>query len=105
MHNGEAVKIFYAEDGRSACPVCGFLCAGEPPWTVDGGSFDICPSCHTEYGVDDGMASTSPVGSFAKRWEDLRIEWLNRNGWTDIAFRQLTNVGLDLEEVKKRRPR
>jgi hypothetical protein len=104
MDNGELVIFYRSENGITACPVCGMLSADSPPWSEDGGSFDMCSSCKTEYGVDDGMAPTTPIGAFAKRWEELRIDWLNLNNWSSTALAQLANIGIDPEEMKKRKP-
>jgi hypothetical protein len=49
------------------CPVCGFAGLTEPPYDDHGcASFDICPSCGTEFGYDDAKQS----------YEELRRRWL-----------------------------
>ncbi len=49
------------------CPVCGYKGLREPPRDRAGNpSFEICPSCGTEFGYDDATATPS----------DLRIRWL-----------------------------
>src|ERR1700678_4028583 len=49
------------------CPVCGFTGLTEAPYDEHGcASFEICPSCGTEFGYDDANRSH----------EDLRKAWL-----------------------------
>lgn len=49
------------------CPVCGYADLSEPAYDDDGcASFEICPSCGTEFGYDDANKSV----------ETLRQEWL-----------------------------
>lgn len=51
------------------CPVCGFKGLDEPSRDKDGNaSFEICPSCGTEFGYDDATKSAA----------QLRREWLGR---------------------------
>jgi uncharacterized Zn finger protein (UPF0148 family) len=52
---------------ENACPVCGYTDLFEPPRGEAGeASFEICPSCGTEFGCDD----------FEVSHEALRIKWL-----------------------------
>lgn len=51
------------------CPVCGYPGLDEPPYTyadISGPSYEICPSCGTEYGYDDDETSH----------QELREKWL-----------------------------
>jgi hypothetical protein len=58
MHNDEAYM----------CPVCGYPKLTEPPYDHHGcASFDICPSCGTEFGYDDD----------ANSHEELRSAWID----------------------------
>lgn len=56
-----------AECYSYACPVCNYLFAGwtKPREHVDY-SYDICPCCFTEFGLDD----------FRRSHEELRQEWI-----------------------------
>jgi hypothetical protein len=50
-----------------SCPVCGFPELTDPPYDEKGcASFDICPSCGTEFGNEDAKRSHA----------DLRHSWL-----------------------------
>jgi hypothetical protein len=77
------------------CPVCGFPGLSEPPYDAQGcASFEICPSCGTEFGYDDARRSH----------DDLRAAWLAAGApWRSQAIRprpdwdarkQLENAGL-----------
>jgi hypothetical protein len=76
------------------CPVCGYNGLHEPAYNhFDCASFGICPSCGTEFGLDDAR----------KSHESLRDEWVARGapswsgarkppaGWDPVAqLRSLT---------------
>jgi predicted RNA-binding Zn-ribbon protein involved in translation (DUF1610 family) len=50
------------------CPVCGFSGLSDPPYDAQGcASFEICPSCGTEFGYDDSTRSHT----------ELRQAWVN----------------------------
>lgn len=56
-------------DFDQTCPVCGYPNLSEPAYDESGcASFEICPSCGTEFGYDD----------VNKSLETLREEWLGR---------------------------
>ena len=95
---GEIVTV--CSDGVwSACPVCGYVTGGDLPYIgaspMGSGadaqrqfatpSFDICPCCRTQYGVDDWVDGVT----VACQWEKLRQDWLNRVGWNEAALQQL----------------
>jgi hypothetical protein len=49
------------------CPVCGYPELSDPPYDAHGcSSFEICPSCGTEFGYDDSSTSHS----------ELRAAWV-----------------------------
>jgi len=51
------------------CPVCGYPSLSEPPHARDGGgSYEICPACGFQFGVDD-----DDRGHTYARW---RAEWI-----------------------------
>src|ERR1700739_159986 len=77
------------------CVVCGYSGLSEPPYDQKGcASFEICPSCGTEFGYDDANRSH----------EELRAAWLAAGApWRSKAIRprpdwdaeeQLQNTGL-----------
>lgn len=52
------------------CPVCGFPGLEEPPRSASGGgSYEICPSCGFQFGVDDDDKGIS--------YEQARERWIN----------------------------
>lgn len=58
-----------------ACPICLFPDLMEP---YEDCSYNICPSCGTEYGYDDCMPRDA---NYREKWQrriDLRLEWINR---------------------------
>jgi hypothetical protein len=48
------------------CPVCGYSGLIEPPYSNQEPSFEICPSCGTEFGLDDDDRS----------FDQLRDAWI-----------------------------
>ena len=82
-------------DKKYICPVCGFDGLAEPAYDETGSpSFEICPSCGTEFGYHDATQSH----------EDLRKAWISHGaawksevipppkGWD--PFEQLKKAGL-----------
>ncbi len=87
------------------CPVCGYKGLDAPPRDADGNaSFDICPSCGTEFGYDDSTRGTA----------QLRMEWLRKGapwwsksvkmpkGWNPVM--QLRAAKLLVEVFPMRQP-
>jgi hypothetical protein len=56
-----------------ACPVCHFPGLSEPAWTGNSPSYDICPSCGTEFGYGDFRKDPEER---ARRHEELRAKWI-----------------------------
>ncbi len=78
------------------CPVCGYASLAEPPHDETGGaSFEICPSCGTEFGYDDASKSHAEL---RKLWLAAGAPWRSRAtapppDWS--AIEQLRAAGLD----------
>ena len=83
------------------CPVCGYPDLSEPAYLAGGNpSWDICPSCGTQFGLSDWVDSNP--APLAKIHEELRRKWIGRGmrwysqadpiplGWDPIA--QLRNI-------------
>jgi hypothetical protein len=117
--NGEEITLREVADGssRTICPVCGFISHGVLAWSMGrsvdektgkeygeatgGPSFDICPCCCTQYGLDD-IFSKDRKQTMLQIWNKLRINWLDRIGWTPEALQQLhDNLGIDTQEIKR----
>ena len=105
--SGERIVIYVADDGRSACPVCGILLSGEWAWDYywaadehgnkigephAGASFNICPCCNTQFGFDDYVER----GSQTDRWAALRRKWLERAPRNLEVVEQLQNIGVKI---------
>jgi hypothetical protein len=77
------------------CSVCGYADLTEPPYDEHGcASFEICPSCGTEFGYDD---ATKPVEQLRQEWLDRGANWWSESsrppdGWSGV--RQLEEAGL-----------
>ena len=77
------------------CPVCGYSQLEHPPQ-----DFTICPSCGTEFELDDEVRSP----------EQLRRDWLRAGapwfdpevpqprGWRQYRLEELAKAGLDFED-------
>lgn len=94
-------------DEIQRCPVCGFLAgveaALETQWEALIWSYDICPCCGTEFGLDVAGSSLEEVKRSVER---RRAKWINEGhpwfsehegppkGWDWRA--QLRTIGVDL---------
>jgi hypothetical protein len=77
--------LFEMPDGKWICPVCDeahfekplwFLSSKpETPWAEP--SFQKCPTCHTQYGVDDNIL-TFPNVNQGSVWGKLQRKWLKQ---------------------------
>lgn len=80
---------------ENTCLVCGFAGLSEPPYDEHGcASFEVCPSCGTEFGYDD---ATVRVEQLRQAWLDRGAGWWSSSqpapaGWSGV--RQLEESGL-----------
>lgn len=57
------------------CPVCDYPNLSEPPRSeFGGGSFEICPSCGFQFGVNDDDEGIS-YEAWRRRWEAAGMPW------------------------------
>ncbi len=57
------------------CPVCDYPKLSEPPRSeFGGGSFEICPSCGFQFGVNDDGEGIS-YETWRRRWEAAGMPW------------------------------
>lgn len=69
------------------CPVCGYPDLDEPPRSASGGgSYEICPSCGFQFGVDDDDKGISHE-EWRARWKEKGLPWSSRGiampkGWS-----------------------
>ena len=57
------------------CPVCDYPNLSEPPRSeFGGGSFEICPSCGFQFGVNDDDEGIS-YETWRRRWEARGMPW------------------------------
>ncbi|MFN0130449.1 MAG: hypothetical protein ACKV19_27620 [Verrucomicrobiales bacterium] len=65
------------------CPVCDYPKLSEPPRSeFGGGSFEICPSCGFQFGVNDDDEGIS-YETWRRRWEAAGMPW------TSVALKKL----------------
>jgi len=78
------------------CPVCGFAQLAEPAYDNAGcASFELCPSCGTEFGYDDVTKSHAELRAL---WLAAGTPWSSRAtapppNWD--AMEQLRAAGLE----------
>lgn len=90
------------------CPVCGYPQLKEPAYDRGLPSYEICPSCGTEFGYDDAHATESRTDVLAS----LRQQWVDKGfPWSGVASEpppnwnpaeQLASAGLPIP--RKRSP-
>jgi hypothetical protein len=78
------------------CPVCGYPGLGEEPRPASGGgSYEICPSCGFQFGVDDDDRGET-FDDWRARWAAAGSPWRSASppppGWDAAA--QLRAAGL-----------
>jgi hypothetical protein len=68
---------------EQACPVCGFEPLTAPAWDDDEPSFDICPSCGTQFGhddaADDALARTNRHARLRTAWVANGCPWYSKS--------------------------
>jgi len=74
------------------CPVCGYNKLNEPPYDVHNSpSYEICPSCGTEFGFDDFATS---IPNLRQKWIENGMEFWNASAkpddWNPLL--QLKNI-------------
>lgn len=80
----------------NVCPVCGYDGLAEQAYDERGGaSFEICPSCGTEFGYDDSAATHTEL---RQRWLAAGARWWSKSqqpppGWDPRD--QLSNLAND----------
>ena len=80
----------------NTCPVCGFAKLAEPAYDKVGcASFEICPSCGTEFGYHDATKSHADL---RKLWLAAGVPWSSQviaspPNWD--AMEQLRAAGLE----------
>ena len=113
---GDMVELRETKSGDSVCPVCGWIGPADVGWgeyhecddagnpigePYAAGSFEGCPSCDTQWGVDD-VVLTNCQGDQLRRWEELRSEWLKTIEITDEIRTKLLNIGVVVDERPRR---
>lgn len=84
------------------CPVCGYGGLLRPPYQdgVHAPSFEVCPSCDTEFGYDDAVADLSQLADrhrlLREAWVAAGMQWSSKEGppkdWN--PRKQLLEAGL-----------
>ena len=92
----------------NTCPVCGYPALREPPHAPSGGgSYEICPSCGFQFGVDDDDKGITYAVA-RERWVAAGCTWQSRGVRAPVKWDPATQLqGLlkpDRSKVKKVRP-
>lgn len=79
----------------NVCPVCGYPSLEEPSYDETGSpSYEICPSCGTEFGYHDAMRSHAELRAI---WREAGYPWRDAEpppkDWDPLN--QLRVAGLD----------
>ncbi|MEI6537068.1 MAG: hypothetical protein WCN98_17135 [Verrucomicrobiaceae bacterium] len=88
------------------CPVCGYTKLQEPPRSASGGgSYEICPSCAFQFGVDDDDKEIT-FAEARKRWIAGGMKWSSRGqpapeDWSAEVQLAKLMAGLKSTAVKK----
>ena len=105
LRTDDVIEVRMLEQGGYICPICGSVLNDAPYVPVEdvsdfvslkepvlgGASFNVCPTCHVEYGNDD-YDDNLPVSAM---WDVLRRRWLEKVGWSPDALRALReNLGV-----------
>lgn len=79
LRDGTLARLFQAESGLWACPVCASVELEVAPYFGDGApSFEMC-SCGFEFGFDDDPgASAEAVKSVQENWQRWRARFIRR---------------------------
>ncbi|ACK70939.1 conserved hypothetical protein [Gloeothece citriformis PCC 7424] len=76
------------------CPVCGYKGLEAPPYESGSPSFEICPSCGTEFGYDDAETDHATLRHV---WIEAGAKWWSSStcpppGWN--PYEQLREAKL-----------
>ena len=69
--------------GENVCPVCGYDGLDEPPFNERGaGSYDICPCCGFQFGLDDFPYEDRErlIAEWRERWVAGGCRWKYATG-------------------------
>jgi hypothetical protein len=79
LRDGTVAKLFQAESGLWACPICGSVELSTAPYFGDGvSSFEMC-SCGFEFGFDDDPgASAEASDDVQENWRRWRARFVRR---------------------------
>ena len=86
------------------CPVCAFAKLQEPPHSASGGgSYEICPSCGFQFGVDDDDKGIT-FEQARERWVAGGMKWSSKGnpspkGWD--GAKQLAKLSKKKAPAKK----
>ncbi len=75
------------------CPICHYAELYEPPYDASGyGSYEICPCCGFEFGLDEGLDRAAAFVAWREQWMRAGCPWFSSvrtapEGWD--AFTQL----------------
>jgi len=62
----------------NTCPVCGFAGLYDPPYDTQGnGSYEICPACGFEFGLDDDPDRELAHLAWRTQWAEDGCPWFS----------------------------
>lgn len=74
----------------TVCPVCRYPNLYEPPYDQWGyGSYEICPCCGFEFGLDEGLAREEAFIAWREQWARAGYPWFSSvrtapEGWNPL---------------------
>jgi len=76
--NGSRAGSAWFSCAGYACPVCMYPGLDDPPWQDGEPSHEVCPSCGTQFGRDDGIDDPTNTGIYPelrRRWDGAGQPW------------------------------
>ena len=83
----ETIRLYETLDGKWICPVCGEAHLTEPPWFLSADpktpwaepSYQSCPTCGVQYGVDDIILPPTYDRKVDPCWTLRQRKWLKQS--------------------------
>lgn len=87
------------------CLICGYPKLKEPPRAPSGGgSYEICPSCGFQFGVDDDDKGIT-IEAARKRWIEGGMKWCSRGDPAPKEWKPEDQLAILLSSFKSKAPR
>ena len=67
------------QEKQNICPVCSYDGLFDPPYDENGyGSYEICPCCGFQFGLDDYPDKDKGITEWRKKWEANGRPWFSK---------------------------